>query len=242
MTGRMPFTVLSNCGTVGFLKEHMKIDAHITAVIDRSGSMAHLTTDTIGGFNKFLEDQKAVPGAAVFSLYLFNHAVHPIYSNVPIEDIDPLTPEVYNASGNTAYLDALGRAIGETGDYLKSLPDDERPSVIVVLVMTDGEENSSGEYSLSQIRTLVEQQEQQWGWKFLFLGANLDATLEGGRMGIAASNAVAYNASGKSVRSALDATSRNLAGYRVSQDSTALDYTPEQRATIVADDDDKSKD
>jgi hypothetical protein len=231
--GPTPSIASSNCGTGVFPKETMKINSHITAVVDRSGSMAHLADDTIGGFNQFLDDQKAVPGAAVFSLYLFNHDVHPIVTNVPLSDVEPLTSQVYAVGGNTAYLDALGQAITDTGDYLKSLPESERPDTIVVLVMTDGQENSSREYTLGEIRELVERQEQEWKWKFLFLGANLDATTEGAKMGVSKKMSMSYAAKGSTVRESLRATSSNLANYRTSLDSVDLEYTDEQRIAAI---------
>jgi hypothetical protein len=202
-----------------------KFDTHITAVIDRSGSMAPLVADTIGGFNRFLDEQRRIPGSAAMSVYLFNHETMRLAENVPIEQVPPLSPSNYFAGGNTAYLDAIGQAIGETGAFLASLPESDRPRSVVVFVITDGEENASREFAKSDIRRMIEHQELVYNWKFIFLGANLDATAEAGALGVKAGRSAKIAFTGESVNYAYKKMSGNIGSYRISGNDADLDVT-----------------
>lgn len=141
-------------------------------ILDRSGSMECCWDDTIGGFNAFVNEQKAVGGT--LSLVQFDHEYLEVYSSKPIDDVAPLTRETFTPRGSTALLDAIGKAI-------KNVKGDAKP---IVVILTDGHENASHEYTKSHIKDLVEQKTKD-GWTFAYLGANQDAFAEAGSIGIA---------------------------------------------------------
>ena len=149
-------------------------------ILDRSGSMENCRSDTIGGFNAFLREQKALGGT--LSLVLFDHEYTPVYSNKAIEDVEPMTEETFVPRGSTALLDAIGKT-------LKAIEPGRTP---IVAILTDGFENASTTYTKAHIRDLVEQKTAD-GWTFLYLGANQDAFSEAGALGIAPAGTMNYN-------------------------------------------------
>ena len=160
----------------------------IVCILDRSGSMGHLAADTIGGFNAFVDRQKAVPGRARLTVVLFDDEYE-----VPLEHIDivnaPLLDErSYYVRGSTALLDAVGKAVNSLRGRIQGQDPAERPSQVVVLVMTDGEENASREYDAIQIKALVEETQSE-GWEYVFIGANIDAFGTAGEMSMRAGSA-----------------------------------------------------
>lgn len=168
-------------------------------ILDRSGSMAGLERDTVGGFNSMLEKQKKSGSEAVVTTVLFDGGYKLLHDRADIRGIAPLTEQDYQVGGCTALFDAMGRTvmkIKSAGDHV--LPE-YRPSKTLFVIITDGEENASREYSAEQIRTLVEQQKES-GWEFVFLGANIDAVMAAGRIGIAPSRAVNYHADARGTR------------------------------------------
>ncbi len=154
----------------------------ITMVIDRSGSMQSIRTDAEGGINSFIEQQKQEPGEANLTLVQFDTEYEFVHSGVPIKQVPAfkLIPR-----GSTALLDAVGRAINETGARLAAVAESQRPGLVVFVIVTDGQENSSREFTRDQIRTMVEHQQSAYKWQFTFLAANQDAFAAGGSMGIA---------------------------------------------------------
>ena len=162
-------------------------------VLDRSGSMHALVSDTIGGFNALIEKQKQEPGACVVTTALFDDRYELLHDRVPLSNILPMTEREYFARGNTALLDALGRTIDKTIHALRGIVEEERPKTVLFVIMTDGLENASREYNAARVREMVSQQQAQ-GWEFLFLGANMDAISAASHVGIAADRAVTYRA------------------------------------------------
>jgi len=163
----------------------------ITLVIDRSGSMQSIRDDAQGGINAFIGGQSQTPGDVLVTLVQFDTEYEFLYRGVPVRDVPPyeLVPR-----GSTALLDAVGRAINETGARLAKLPETQRPGLVVFVVMTDGQENSSREFTKAQIRKMIEHQQSVFNWQFTFLGANQDAFAEAGAIGIAAAGAADFAA------------------------------------------------
>jgi Mg-chelatase subunit ChlD len=155
----------------------------ITLVVDRSGSMEAIRTDAQGGVNTFLADQARQPGQALITLVQFDTNYEFVHRGVPAADVPKyeLVPR-----GATALLDAVGRAINETGDRLSKMPEADRPGLVVFVVMTDGLENSSQEFTKARIKQMIEHQQSVYKWQFTFLGANQDAFAEGEAMGMQA--------------------------------------------------------
>jgi hypothetical protein len=191
---------------------------HITAVLDRSGSMQNLADDTIGGFNKFLADQKAAPGQATLTLVLFDNQYEVPYNAVELKDIPDLDSKVYYARGMTALYDALGRAIGDTGAALAALPEDNRPGTVIILVMTDGHENSSrefgGEHGRQRLQAMVKTQTEVYNWNFVFMGANIDAKAVGASIGVSSDRSLNYAASAAGTKSAYEVMSSGTRSLR----------------------------
>lgn len=158
----------------------------IVCIIDRSGSMESIKNDAIGGFNTFLDAQKKVPGTASVSLVLFdNEYLNPI-KNQDIKAVEPLTSKTFVPRGGTALLDAIGRTLNEVGARLSTTPENDRPEKVMVCILTDGQENSSREFTRPKIKEMIEHQRDKYKWEFAFLAANQDAFAEAGSMGISA--------------------------------------------------------
>jgi len=186
----------------------------ILIILDRSGSMSPLTRDTVGGFNSFLERQKAEPGDAVVTLVLFNDRYEAVFNVRPITQVEPLTTRTYNPSGGTALLDAIGRGVNDLGRKLAGMAEKDRPGKVIVAIMTDGEENASREYTREQVRQMIEEQTSNYNWSFLFLGANIDAFSEAGKIGIAAANAMDFVADAEGVVASLGVLSACVSAFR----------------------------
>ena len=168
-------------------------------VLDRSGSMESLTADTIGGFNELIEKQKKIEGDAYVTTVLFDHEYELLHEHVALKDVAPLTDREYFARGSTALLDAVGRTINTVGARLATMPEEERPAHVVFVITTDGMENASCEYTAKQVREMVEHQQQKYSWQFVFLGANMDAVSEAGKLGISAKYAANFTPTGRGV-------------------------------------------
>ena len=158
--------------------------------------MSGLEADTIGGYNSFLEKQKKVEGEAFVSTVLFSDYNEVVHDRVPIEKVEPMTRKQYSVGGCTALLDAIGGAIHHIGNVHKYARDDDRPEHTIFVITTDGEENSSQEYSYEKIKKMVKRQQEKYGWEFIFLGANMDAIGEAGKLGIRNDRAVRYECDG----------------------------------------------
>ena len=153
-------------------------------ILDRSGSMSGLESDTIGGFNSMLAKQKQEPGGAWVSTILFNNERTVVHDRLPLENVPPLTERDYVPRGTTALLDAVGKAIHHIGNIHKYARKEDVPERTLFVITTDGLENASKHYTYDRIRHMIERQKEKYGWEFLFLGANIEAAAEAGRMGI----------------------------------------------------------
>ena len=163
-------------------------------ILDRSGSMAGLEQDTIGGFNAMMEKQKQKPGETLVSTVLFDHTSQVIYDRVPLEHLQPLTEKEYYVRGSTALLDAVGGAIHHIGNVHKYAREEDVPEKTLFVITTDGMENASCRYDYDQVKAMIRRQQERYGWEFLFLGANIDAAQEAGRFGIRPECAADYHA------------------------------------------------
>ena len=163
-------------------------------ILDRSGSMAGLEKDTIGGFNAMIEKQKAEEGEAYISTVLFDNDSEVIHDRVALSDVPKLTEKEYYVRGCTALLDAVGGAIHHIGNVHKYAREEDRPEKTLFVITTDGMENASRRYSYEKVREMTQRQKEKYGWEFLFLGANIDAAKEAARFGIDADRAADYHA------------------------------------------------
>jgi hypothetical protein len=171
----------------------MKNCTDITMILDKSGSMMGVTSDTIGGFNTFIEKQKEDKNEALFSLFQFATKLEENYVARKIQYADKLTNETYIANGlSTALLDAIGQVINKVGERLRNIKEEDRPDKILIAVQTDGFENDSKEFKKEQIEKMIKHQEEKYNWKFVFLGAGLDVVQQGMNLGFSANNSFAY--------------------------------------------------
>ena len=161
-------------------------------ILDRSGSMHGLEKDTIGGFNSVLERNKALPGDANITTILFDHRYTILHDRQPIRSVAPITEREYRVGGSTALLDAIGRTINKIAAAQKNTAKEYRADKVLFVIITDGEENSSREFSARKVKKMIEQQKKRYDWEFIFLGANIDAVETAGHFGIRADCAVDY--------------------------------------------------
>ena len=160
-------------------------------VVDRSGSMSGLESDTIGGFNATLKAHQEAEGEAVVSTVLFDHETKVLHDRIPIENVSPMTEKDYKVRGCTALLDAVGGAIRHISNIHKYLPEEYKPEHTIFVITTDGLENASTEYTYKQVKHLITEKEEA-GWDFLFLGANIDAAAEASKIGIPVARAATF--------------------------------------------------
>ena len=165
----------------------------IVFILDRSGSMAGLEEDTIGGFNAMIEKQKREPGEAFVSTVLFDNDCDVIHDRLELQKVAPMTRKEYYVRGCTALLDAVGKAIHHIGNVHKYAREEDRPEKTLFVITTDGMENASREYRYERVRRMITRQKEKYGWEFLFLGANIDAVATAGRFGIGEDRAVNYH-------------------------------------------------
>lgn len=165
----------------------------IVFILDRSGSMAGLETDTIGGFNSLIQKQKKEEGKALVSTVLFDDKTEVLHDRKELDKIEPLTDKDYYVRGCTALLDAVGGAIHHIGNVHKYARAEDRPEKTLFIITTDGMENASRRYSYEKVKQMIERQKKRYGWEFLFLGANIDAVSVAGQFGIALEKAVRFH-------------------------------------------------
>ena len=185
-------------------------------ILDRSGSMQGLEADTIGGFNSMIEKQKKEEGEAYVSAVLFDDRMEVLYDRVELQKVEPMTDRQYYVRGCTALLDALGGAIHHIGNVHKYAREEDVPEKTIFVITTDGMENASRTYSLDRVRRMVERQQKQYHWEFLFLGANIDAIAEASRFGLHASRAANYVHDSAGTRLNFDVLSKAISGARAS--------------------------
>ena len=183
-------------------------------IIDRSGSMGGLESDTIGGFNAMLKEQQSVDGDAVVTTVLFDDKYELLHDRIEIRAVAPLTDKDYTVRGTTALLDALGRTIHKIREVQKHTAENYRAEKVLFVIITDGQENASREYSAERIKRRIERQKEKYGWEFIFFGANMDAVMEAGKLGISADRAQNYCADAVGTSVAYTAMSGFSTAYR----------------------------
>lgn len=186
-------------------------------ILDRSGSMAGLEEDTIGGFNAFVKKQQKLEGECVVSTILFDDECEVLHDRAALDKIAPMTGADYSVGGCTALLDAIGRAIHHIGNVHKYADNSTVPERTMFIITTDGMENASREYSLDKIKAMIERQKEKYGWEFLFLGANIDAVSTARSMGIGEDRAVTYFADCEGTRTNFDAMDRAVCSFRAAK-------------------------
>lgn len=184
-------------------------------ILDRSGSMAGLEEDTIGGFNAMLAKQKKEPGYAVVTTVLFDDKYEVLHDRINIKDIRPITDKEYYVGGSTSLLDAVGKTIYKIGNAQKYTIEEARAGKVLVVITTDGMENSSQEYGYDKIKQMIERQKEKYGWEFIFLGANIDAVSTAARFGIHADRAANYVADSEGTNLNYQAVSSAVSDLRM---------------------------
>lgn len=185
-------------------------------ILDRSGSMGGLESDTIGGFNSMIEKQKRESGTAYVTTILFDHEIERLHDRLPLEEVRPMTGEDYTVRGCTALLDALGDTILHIADIHKYARKEDVPDNTVFVITTDGMENASRRYGSREIKKLIEKQKKRCGWEFLFIGANIDAVETARSYGIDEDRAVNYNADSQGTRIVYEAVCNAVGSVRKS--------------------------
>ena len=193
----------------------MKKDlTELVFIIDRSGSMSGLEDDTIGGFNAMLREQQNVAGEAVVTTVLFDDRYELLHDRTNIRAVAPLTGRDYTVRGSTALLDAIGRTIHKIRKVQRTTREDFCAEKVLFIIITDGQENASRHYTADMIKERIEHQRQKYGWEFIFFGANMDAIVEAGKIGIAADRAQNYSADTYGTQSAYTAMSAMSSAFR----------------------------
>ena len=193
----------------------------IVFILDRSGSMAGLVDDTIGGFNSMIRRQKDEAGQAYVSTVLFDNYTEVIHDRLDIRKIRPLTRKEYYVRGCTALLDAVGQSIRHIGNVHKYAREEDRPGKTLFIITTDGMENASREYTYERVRKMIEHQREKYGWEFLFLGANMDAAREAARFGIDEDRAANYHADRQGTAVIYEAMSEAVCSVRADRPMSA---------------------
>ena len=192
----------------------MKKDlTELVLILDKSGSMSGLEKDTIGGFNAMLEKQRLVEGDCTITTVLFDNRYELLHDRIDIRAVQPITEKDYFVGGSTALLDAIGRTINKIDKAQKNTSEDYRAGKVMFVIITDGEENSSREYSSKKVKSLIEQKKEN-GWEFIFLGANIDAVETAAHFGIDADRAVDYVPDGAGTDLNFRMMSETVAAFR----------------------------
>ncbi|MGO1059308.1 vWA domain-containing protein [Planococcus sp. FY231025] len=186
-------------------------------ILDKSGSMAGLERDTIGGFNALVEKQAKEPGEARITTVLFNHDYELLHDRIPLKGVAPMTEKDYEVGGTTALLDAIGATIQKIGNVQKRTSEAERAGRVMFVITTDGLENASREYSHEKIKAMIARQKEEYMWEFLFLGANIDAVAAAKKFGIAEEFAAEYHGDSKGTELNFKALNQAVSSFRSEQ-------------------------
>lgn len=190
----------------------MKKDyTHIGLLIDRSGSMSSIAKDLDWSIKTFLKEQSELEGQCTVSMAIFDSEYE---HTVKFKDIKEFVPTSIVPRGVTALYDAIGKFTAEIGETLAALPEDSKPSKVLIIIVTDGEENASKEFSAENIKEIIKTQESVYSWNFTYLGANQDAVLAGSKFGTRVSNTLDYEANERGVKAAFVTLSAATANYR----------------------------
>ena len=191
----------------------------IVCILDKSGSMSSVRMDAIGGFNSFLKDQKGLASEARLTTILFDTDYKILYDGENIREVPEMSDQTYVPGGWTALLDAIGKAINTVGARLSETDEPNRPSKVIFVILTDGEENSSKEFTKEQINNMITHQKDVYNWEFIFLAANQDAIKEAGAIGINAAQAFNYVHDSHGTRSAYNTISCTVSNFRDTGDA-----------------------
>ena len=186
----------------------------LVCILDRSGSMSGLESDTVGGFNAMIEKQKNEDGVCYVSTVLFSNESRVLYDRVPVERIPPMTAKDYTPGGCTALLDAIGDAIHHIGNIHKYARKEDVPEHTIFVITTDGMENASRRYGSDKVKKMIERQKEKYGWEFLFLAANIDAVETAEHIGIASDRAANYRADAEGTAHLFGAVSNVVSAMR----------------------------
>ena len=186
----------------------------IISLVDRSGSMQSILDDAIGGFNIFLAAQQRQPSEAELSLILFDHEYQVVHQAVDIQQVEPLNQDTYVPRGSTALLDAVGKTIDAVGERLAATPESERPSQVIISILTDGYENASQTYSKPKVAEMIKHQTEKYNWAFEFQAANMDAFAAAKELSIAPDRVVQFEATSQGVREAFAQQSQRISAIR----------------------------
>lgn len=186
----------------------------VAFILDRSGSMDHLTSDTIGGFNTFIDQQKQEAGECYLTTVLFDDRYDLLHDHINITEVKELTTRDYFARGMTALRDAIGKTINTVGARLASTSEEERPEKVIVVITTDGAENSSKEFTSEKIKEMIEHQETKYNWEFIFMGANIDSFGTAGGLGIDLNGVVDYSASSSGTKALYSSIATKVSDVR----------------------------
>ena len=189
-------------------------------ILDKSGSMAGLEADTIGGFNSMLEKQKMEDGKCKITTVFFNHRVQLIHDRIDIKEVNPVTAKEYSVGGYTALIDAIGETVKKMEDVQKSTVKEYRADKVLFVIITDGHENSSREYRVEDVKEKIEHHKEKDGWEFVFLGANMDAIVAASRFGIGADRTYEYLSDRKGTELNYQVVSDSVSEYRRSKASS----------------------
>lgn len=190
----------------------------IVCIIDRSGSMNSIKDDAIGGFNTFLETQKAEDGEATFTMVLFDNEIITIYDGANLQSVEPLTNKTFVPRGNTALYDAICTTIDRVGQRLAKMPETKRPNQVLVAILTDGQENASTHHTHADARTRIEHQTNVYKWEFMFLAANMNAESVAATFSIDASKAYTFAASAAGSQDVFKKMAVGVAQYRATSE------------------------
>jgi hypothetical protein len=187
---------------------------HIIFIVDRSGSMSGIAKDMIGGYNTFIKKQKETPGECFVSFYQFDDVYEPVFERVALSEVKDLDDKTYVPRNMTALYDAIGKTVNSYGEFLAAMKEEDRPERVLVVVITDGQNNASHEFTLEQVRNMIQHQTDVYKWDFVFLGSNIDSWAAGGSLGVKAGSTLQFaNVSG-SVSNAFNSLSKNTVMYR----------------------------
>lgn len=185
-------------------------------ILDRSGSMSGLESDTIGGFNSMIKKQKKLEGDCYVSTVLFDNESKVLHDRVKLRDVPEMTDNDYTVGGCTALIDAIGGAIHHIGNIHKYARAEDVPEHTMFVITTDWQENASHRYTSEQVKKMIERQKEKYGWEFLFIGANIDAVETAARYGISRDRAVNYNADGDGTHILYDSVTKAVFNVRSS--------------------------
>ena len=187
-------------------------------ILDRSGSMRGLEADTVGGFNSLIDKQKQATGEALVSLVLFDDQFEVVHHRRVIADLEPLTKDTYYVRGSTALVDAVARGIEKIKHVHRQLGIDNTPEKTMFIITTDGQENASKQYNTHQLKRLISEQQEKFGWEFLFLGANIDSFATAMSLGIQRNRAANFEANEEGIKKKFYAVNETIARFRMNDD------------------------